>query len=71
MPFGAESNIGMSRRESFTSFSCARQTAEHAYAMAGVGPDDIDVAEVHDCYTIAEIMAYEDLGFAWPGEQLF
>jgi acetyl-CoA C-acetyltransferase len=36
--------------------------------MAGVGPEDIDVAEVHDCFTIAEMMAYEDLGFGKPGE---
>ena len=36
--------------------------------MAGVGPEDIDVAEVHDCFTIAEMMAYEDLGFAKPGK---
>jgi acetyl-CoA C-acetyltransferase len=36
--------------------------------MAGVSPGDIDVAEVHDCFTIAELMAYEDLGFAKPGE---
>jgi acetyl-CoA C-acetyltransferase len=33
-----------------------------------VGPEDIDVAEVHDCFTIAEMMAYENLGFAKPGE---
>ena len=36
--------------------------------MAGVGPKDINVAEVHDCFTIAEIMAYEGLGFAKSGE---
>jgi acetyl-CoA C-acetyltransferase len=36
--------------------------------MAGVTPKDIDVAEVHDCFTISEILAYEDLGFAKPGE---
>jgi len=35
--------------------------------MAGVTPKDIDVAEVHDCFTISEILAYEDLGFAKPG----
>jgi acetyl-CoA C-acetyltransferase len=36
--------------------------------MAGLSPKDIDVAEVHDCFTIAEIIAYEDLGFCNPGE---
>jgi acetyl-CoA C-acetyltransferase len=36
--------------------------------MAGVGPLDVDVAEVHDCFTISELLAYEDLGFAKPGE---
>jgi acetyl-CoA acetyltransferase len=36
--------------------------------MAGVKPEDIDVAEVHDCFTIAEIIAYEDLGFCKAGE---
>lgn len=65
---GAGSDTGISRRKSFTSFICAQQAAEQAYAMAGVGPGDIDVAEVHDCFTIAEIIAYEDLGFAKPGE---
>jgi acetyl-CoA C-acetyltransferase len=41
---------------------------KEAYKMAGVTPQDIDVAEVHDCFTIAEIMSYENLGFAQPGE---
>jgi acetyl-CoA C-acetyltransferase len=36
--------------------------------MAGVRPKEIDVSEVHDCFTIAEIMAYEALGFCKPGE---
>jgi acetyl-CoA acetyltransferase len=36
--------------------------------MAGVKPEDVDAAEVHDCFTIAELMAYEDLGFCRPGE---
>jgi acetyl-CoA C-acetyltransferase len=36
--------------------------------MAGVQPKDVDVAEVHDCFTVAEIMAYENLGFCKPGE---
>ncbi len=65
---GAASDTGVSGRESFTSFSAAKIAGKQAYEMAGVGPEDIDVAEVHDCFTIAEIMAYEDLGFAKPGE---
>ena len=65
---GAASNTGVARRQSFTSLVCANEAAKQAYSMAGVGPRDIDVAEVHDCFTIAEIMAYEDLGFAKQGE---
>jgi acetyl-CoA C-acetyltransferase len=38
-----------------------------AYDMAGVTPDDVKIAEVHDCFTIAEILATEDLGFFAPG----
>jgi acetyl-CoA C-acetyltransferase len=44
-----------------------RRAAEHAYRTAGVGPGDIDVAEVHDCFAIAEIIAYEELGFCEKG----
>ena len=36
--------------------------------MAGLGPSEIDVAEVHDCFTIAEIVAIEDLGFVSKGK---
>ena len=52
----------------FTSLTAAQQAADQAYKMAGISPKDIDVAEVHDCFTIAEMMAYENLGFAKPGE---
>ena len=45
-----------------------RAAAANAYKMAGVGPDDIDVAEVHDCFTISEIIEYEELGFCEKGE---
>ena len=69
MGLGAASDtMTMSGRESLTSFRCATEAAKQAYEMADVGPEDIDVAEVHDCFTIAEILAYEDLGFATPGE---
>jgi acetyl-CoA C-acetyltransferase len=64
----ATAPINMSGRESLTGLSCAREAAREAYQMAGVTPQDVDVAEVHDCFTIAEMMAYEDLGFAKPGE---
>jgi acetyl-CoA C-acetyltransferase len=39
-----------------------------AYRMAGISPDDVDLAEVHDCFAIAEIIAYEELGFCPKGE---
>ena len=54
--------------EALTSLSSAKAAAAQAYEMAGVTPEDIDVAEVHDCFTIAEIIATEDLGFFAPGE---
>jgi acetyl-CoA C-acetyltransferase len=42
--------------------------SQRAYKNAGVTPDQIEVAEVHDCFTIAEIMAYEDIGLCRKGE---
>src|SRR5262249_41381398 len=39
-----------------------------AYRMAGITPRDVDVAEVHDCFSIAELIAYEELGFCAKGE---
>ncbi len=62
------SSVNMTLRDSMISFICAREAARQAYEMAGVGPEGIDVAEVHDCFTIAEIIAYGDLGFCKPGE---
>jgi len=64
----ASDTIGLYEREDFTSLKAAKLAAKQAYEMAGVKPEDIDVAEVHDCFTIAEIIAYEDLGFCKPGE---
>jgi acetyl-CoA C-acetyltransferase len=63
----ATASVNLAGRDDFCGLKAARLAAKQAYAMAGVGPRDIDVAEVHDCFTIAEIMAYEDLGFAQPG----
>jgi acetyl-CoA C-acetyltransferase len=64
----ATTSVNLAGRDLFTGLTVARQAGQQAYEMAGVTPDDIDVAEVHDCFTIAEMMAYEDLGFAKPGE---
>ena len=64
----ASDTIGMYEREGFTSLTAAKLAAKKAYEMACVKPEEIDVAEVHDCFTIAEIIAYEDLGFCKPGE---
>jgi acetyl-CoA C-acetyltransferase len=58
----------MAGRDLFTGLTVGEQAGKQAYEMAGVTPKDIDVAEVHDCFTIAEMMAYENLGFAKPGE---
>jgi len=44
------------------------RAAEQAYAQAKVTPADVDFAEVHDCFTITEILNYEDLGFCARGE---
>ena len=64
----ASTAVNMAGRDLFNGLTVAQQAAEQAYKMAGVTPKDIDVAEVHDCFTIAEMMAYENLGFAKPGE---
>lgn len=55
-------------KKTFTSLTAAVEASAQAYKMAGISPDEIDVACVHDCFTIAEIIAYEDLGFCKKGE---
>jgi acetyl-CoA C-acetyltransferase len=55
-------------RSSLTSLRSAKSAAEMAYKMAGIGPKDIQIAEVHDCFTIAEMIAMGDLGFWKPEE---
>ena len=48
--------------------SCTRKAAAAAYEMAGIGPDDIDLVELHDCFATAEILHYENLGLCGDGE---
>ena len=64
----ASTAVNMAGRDLFTGLTVAQQAGEQAYKMAGITAKDVDVAEVHDCFTIAELMAYENLGFAKPGE---
>lgn len=61
-------SIGLYERKKLTSLAAAKYAANQAYKTAGVKPKEIDVAETHDCFTIAEIISYEDLGFCKPGE---
>ena len=65
---GQASDVAMHDRDDFTRLCAAQEAARQAYAMAGVTPEDIDFAEVHDCFTIAELIAIEDLGFYPPGQ---
>ena len=64
----ASDSVGLFQREAYTSIPASRRAAEEAYDRAGIGPDDLDFAEVHDCFAIAELLAYEDLGFCEKGE---
>lgn len=64
----ATDTIALHDRKKITSLNAAKIAAEKAYARAKIKPEDVDVAEVHDCFTIAEIVATEDLGFFKPGE---
>jgi len=58
----------LSKRSDFVGLEASVLASRMAYKVAGVTPDQIEVAEVHDCFTIAEIMAYEDIGFCKKGE---
>jgi acetyl-CoA acetyltransferase len=51
-----------------TGWEIEKRAAEQAYCMASLGPKDLDVVEVHDAFTISEIIHYEDLGLCKPGE---
>jgi acetyl-CoA C-acetyltransferase len=64
----ASTTVNLAGRDLFSGLTVGMEAGRQAYEMAGVTPKDIDVAEVHDCFTIAEMMAYENLGFAKPGE---
>jgi acetyl-CoA C-acetyltransferase len=59
--------VALDQKPDITTFPAVRRASQKAYEMAGVGPRDIQFAELHDCFTIAEIVALEDLGFIERG----
>ena len=63
----AADRVGLFQRDTYTAIPASRRAAETAYAAAGVEPAALDFAEVHDCFSIAELLAYEDLGFCDRG----
>lgn len=65
---GQGSGRGLHASDSLTSFEATRYAAQEAYGMAGIGPGDIQFAEVHDCFSMAELIHVEDLGFFDPGQ---
>ena len=61
-------SANLSKRSDYVGLEASVDAARRAYQMAKIGPERVDVATCHDCFTIAEIMAYEDLGFCKKGE---
>jgi acetyl-CoA C-acetyltransferase len=64
----ASDYVALDQKDDITTFPAVREAARKAYAMAGMHAADIDFAEIHDCFTIAEIIATEDLGFVPRGQ---
>lgn len=64
----ASDRLALAEKEDITTFPAVRRAGEKAYRLAGLAPKDIQIAELHDCFTIAEIVALEDLGFVPRGE---
>jgi acetyl-CoA C-acetyltransferase len=64
----ATDTLSLSERESLTELAATKQAAKRAFIQAGITHKDVDIMEVHDCFTIAEILAMEDLGFCPKGE---
>jgi len=64
----ASDRVALAEKEDITTFPAVRRAAEKAFAMARLTPQDVQLAELHDCFTIAEIIALEDLGFVPRGD---
>ncbi len=64
----ASGPVALADKPDITSFPATKAAAAKAYSQAGLSPQDIHLAEVHDCFTIAELIAMEDLGFIPAGQ---
>lgn len=64
----ATDTLAIHQREDITTLKAVKLSAEMAFKQAGLKPEDIDLAEVHDCFTIAEICIIEDMGFVPKGK---
>ena len=65
---GQGSGKGLHACDDLTYFEATRYAAKEAYGMSGLKPEDVQFSEVHDCFSMAEIIHLEDLGFFGPGE---
>lgn len=65
---GQGSGRGLHAKEDLTTFEATKYAAEEAYGMAGITAEHVQIAEVHDCFSIAELVHIEDLGFFKPGQ---
>jgi acetyl-CoA C-acetyltransferase len=65
---GQGSGRGLHASDDLTYFEATRYAANEAYQMSGLKPGDVQIAEVHDCFSIAELIHIEDLGFFQAGE---
>lgn len=64
----ATDTLSLTQRENLTSFKATKIASQQAYAESGVKPEDVDIFEVHDCFTINELIALEDLNLCEPGK---
>lgn len=65
---GQGSGRGLHAKDDLTTFEATRYAAQEAYGMSGLTPQDVQICEVHDCFSVAELIHVEDLGFFKPGE---
>lgn len=64
----ATDTISITQRDCLTSFNATKISSQKVYHDSGITPKDIDIIEVHDCFTISQLIALEDLGFCEPGK---